>query len=96
MTKTAQAKNTVYQQGFADGRKGRPFRYNKPKRRTFHIRRPHLWWYYLDYKTGYENGVRSRQVFWLHRILRNRWIIRGVVFTTGMVLAVGLLSIIAP
>jgi len=93
VTRRAQRERTVFEQGFADGQKGRPFRYNKPtKRRRGHDGIPgrysHLYWYYTKYQAGYKLGKESRGTYWLHQPKVSKWVVKCLIGALGALLVV--------
>lgn len=76
MTKTKQRNDTVFHQGFADGRVGREFRYQRCTKRRAGITHNHLYWYYHNYATGYRLGQESLKPYRLFRVQPPPWVIK--------------------
>jgi len=87
---------TPYLQGHADGRKGRPFRYEKlPK----HVKKrragfpPNARVYYTLYASGYHAGKYPLKNSWLYDACRKPIVIKTMLTVVGGFIGVGIASI---
>lgn len=83
MTKTRQRNSTVFDQGVADGRKGRPFRYTKPPKPLQGRASPHLRWYFTAYAAGYRVGKLSTQPYRLTGVNPPPWVVKALIGLIG-------------
>lgn len=93
MTKTKQRNDTVFNQGFADGRKGRDFRYQRCTKRRAGITHNHLYWYYDQYALGYRLGKESLKPFWLFCVNSPPWVVKILIGLLGGLFVIGLYTL---
>lgn len=93
MTKTKQRRDTVFQQGFADGQKDRPFRYQRGTKRRRGLTYSHLYWYYTAYEVGYRLGQESLKPFRLFRVNPPPWIVKTLTALLGGLFIISLYAL---
>ena len=94
MSKTKQRRDTAFQQGAADGRLGRPFRYTKPPKPLKGRAPSFLVWYHTVYAAGYRAGKLSKQRYQLQWVRIPPWFAKLLVSLIGTLITITLYALV--